>query len=68
MPGRRGSGRECRDFQGDWIEAIGTLFARLDGLGLSIAEQVREGRITVQQVDPAEMSPVSLLDRPPMRR
>ncbi len=38
-------------------EGAGTLFARARGLGMELEEQVAAGRITVQQVDPAELSP-----------
>src|SRR5205823_10716302 len=38
-------------------EGLGTLFARASGLGIPLGDHVAEGRITVQQIDPAEMSP-----------
>jgi circadian clock protein KaiC len=38
-------------------EGLGTLFARAASLGVSLREQVSDGRISVQQIDPAEMSP-----------
>ena len=38
-------------------EGLGTLFARATGLGVNLQEYVDQGLITVQQIDPAEMSP-----------
>jgi circadian clock protein KaiC len=38
-------------------EGLGTLFARTSGLGVPLREHVEEGRVIVQQIDPAEMSP-----------
>ena len=38
-------------------ESIGTLVARTAALGVDLQSQIDAGRITVQQVDPAEMSP-----------
>jgi len=38
-------------------EGLGTLFARAAGLGVNLQEYVDQGLITVQQIDPAEMSP-----------
>ncbi len=38
-------------------ESLGTLFARSDSLGLPVREFEKSGRIHVQQIDPAEMSP-----------
>ena len=38
-------------------EGLGTLFARASGLGVPLQEYVDNGLITVQQIDPAEMSP-----------
>jgi circadian clock protein KaiC len=38
-------------------EGLGTLFARAAGLGVQLQEYVDQGLISVQQVDPAEMSP-----------
>jgi circadian clock protein KaiC len=38
-------------------EGLGTLFARAAGLGVDLQEYVDQGLITVQQIDPAEMSP-----------
>jgi circadian clock protein KaiC len=50
-----GRGEDSAIFTFD--ESAGTLFARMKGLGLDITDRVAEGRISVQQVDPAEMSP-----------
>jgi circadian clock protein KaiC len=38
-------------------EGLGTLFARASGLGVPLQDYVDNGLITVQQIDPAEMSP-----------
>ena len=38
-------------------EGLGTLFARAAGLGVNLQGYVDQGLITVQQIDPAEMSP-----------
>ncbi len=38
-------------------ESTGTLLARAEGLGIDLAGQVEADRVTVQQVDPAELSP-----------
>jgi circadian clock protein KaiC len=38
-------------------ESRNTLFSRAAGLGVNLVEHVEAGRITVQQVDPAELSP-----------
>ena len=38
-------------------EGLGTLFARASGLGVALQDYVDNGLITVQQIDPAEMSP-----------
>jgi circadian clock protein KaiC len=38
-------------------ESKNTLFSRAAGLGVNLVEHVEAGRITVQQVDPAELSP-----------
>src|ERR1043166_6056072 len=38
-------------------EGMGTLFARASGLGVPLQDYVDRGLITVQQIDPAEMSP-----------
>jgi circadian clock protein KaiC len=38
-------------------EGLGTIFARAAGLGIPFQEHVDAGRIRVQQIDPAEMSP-----------
>lgn len=41
-------------------ETRGTLLTRADELGLKFSEQVESGRIKVQQIDPAEISPGEL--------
>jgi circadian clock protein KaiC len=38
-------------------EGLGTVFARARGLGMNLQSHVDSGRICVQQIDPAEMSP-----------
>jgi circadian clock protein KaiC len=38
-------------------EGLGTLFARACGLGVPLQDYVDNGLITIQQIDPAEMSP-----------
>ena len=38
-------------------EGLGTVFARARGLGMPLQIHVDSGRICVQQIDPAEMSP-----------
>jgi circadian clock protein KaiC len=38
-------------------EGLGTVFARAAGLGMPLQDHVDSGQITVQQIDPAEMSP-----------
>jgi circadian clock protein KaiC len=38
-------------------EGLGTVFARAAGLGMPLTEHVDAGRVRVQQIDPAEMSP-----------
>jgi circadian clock protein KaiC len=38
-------------------EGLGTLFARATSLGVPLQKHVDEGHVTVQQIDPAEMSP-----------
>jgi circadian clock protein KaiC len=38
-------------------ESRNTLLSRATGLGIHLAEHVEAGRITVQQIDPAELSP-----------
>ncbi len=38
-------------------EGLGTIFARSDGLGISLRPHVEAGRIEIRQIDPAEMSP-----------
>lgn len=41
-------------------ESLSTLLSRTRGLGIDLARHVDEGRVTVQQVDPAELSPGEL--------
>ena len=36
---------------------MGTIFARAEGLGIPLRSHVDAGRLTIQQIDPAEMSP-----------
>jgi circadian clock protein KaiC len=38
-------------------ESRNTLFARLKGLGIDLEAYIKSGRITVRQIDPAELSP-----------
>jgi circadian clock protein KaiC len=38
-------------------EGLGTLFARADALGVPLQNYVDQGLISIQQIDPAEMSP-----------
>src|SRR5687768_17149678 len=38
-------------------ESANTLFSRLDGLGIELRKHVDAGLVSVQQVDPAELSP-----------
>ena len=38
-------------------EGLGTVFARAAGLGLPLQAHVASGRVRIQQIDPAEMSP-----------
>jgi circadian clock protein KaiC len=38
-------------------ESVNTLLTRSDGLGIDLRRHVESGRVTVQQVDPAELSP-----------
>jgi circadian clock protein KaiC len=38
-------------------EGLGTVFARAAGLGMPLQAEVDSGRVRVQQIDPAEMSP-----------
>jgi circadian clock protein KaiC len=42
-------------------ESVNTLTKRLDGLNVPFAEHLMAGRITVQPVDPAELSPGELI-------
>ena len=38
-------------------EGMHTMFSRTEGLGIDVRSHLREGRVSVQQVDPAELSP-----------
>jgi circadian clock protein KaiC len=38
-------------------EGLGTLYARAKGIGVQLQDYVDKGLITIQQIDPAEMSP-----------
>jgi circadian clock protein KaiC len=38
-------------------EGLGTLYSRAEGLGMPLRRFVEAGKVTVQQVDPAELSP-----------
>jgi circadian clock protein KaiC len=38
-------------------EGLGTLFARAAGLGVHLQDYVEQGLVSIQQIDPAEMSP-----------
>ncbi len=44
-------------------ETVGIVFDRAEKLGLALPEYVRRGLITVQQIDPAEISPGEFTDR-----
>ncbi|HEY7889748.1 MAG TPA: ATPase domain-containing protein [Steroidobacteraceae bacterium] len=44
-------------------ETVGIILHRADQLGLELARFVREGLITLQQIDPAEISPGEFADR-----
>lgn len=43
-------------------EGVGTLFARAKSMALPLEQYAREGRVQVQQVDPAELSPGEFVD------
>jgi circadian clock protein KaiC len=38
-------------------ESINTLLSRATGLGINLSEHIEAGRVTLQQIDPAELSP-----------
>jgi circadian clock protein KaiC len=38
-------------------EGLGTIFARAESLGIGLRDHVTAGRLVIQQIDPAEMSP-----------
>jgi circadian clock protein KaiC len=44
-------------------ESVGTLLSRSAGLGMDLRGHIAEGRITIKQVDPAELSPGELAHR-----
>ncbi len=44
-------------------ESPATLLSRCDGLGIGLAAQLETGRISLQQVDPAELSPGEFTNR-----
>lgn len=44
-------------------ESFNTLLNRCDGIGMDLYTPYQAGRLTVHQIDPAELSPVSLLTR-----
>ncbi len=44
-------------------EGLGTLYARATGLGVDLKGYVERGLVTVQQIDPAEMSPGEFTQR-----
>jgi circadian clock protein KaiC len=44
-------------------EVLDTLLNRAEGLGMSLEKHLKSGRISVQQVDPAEMSPGEFIAR-----
>ncbi|KEQ52139.1 ATPase domain-containing protein [Sphingobium chlorophenolicum] len=48
-------GEPCTIFEFD--ERIGTLLTRAKAFGLDVAHQIDQGRLVIQQIDPAEISP-----------
>jgi circadian clock protein KaiC len=50
---RRGEHVACFVFD----EAVDTMFARADGLGMPLRRYVEQGDISIQPIDPAELSP-----------
>jgi circadian clock protein KaiC len=44
-------------------EGLGTIYARCDSLKIPLREHVEAGRISIQQIDPAEMSPGEFVSR-----
>jgi circadian clock protein KaiC len=44
-------------------ESLQTMFRRCETLGMDLSEQVSRGRLTVEQVDPAELSPGEFVTR-----
>ncbi|HKE41123.1 MAG TPA: ATPase domain-containing protein [Casimicrobiaceae bacterium] len=53
------SAAECGDNAAMFIfdESINTLLTRTAGLGMNLGAQVKSGRVNIQQIDPAELSP-----------
>jgi circadian clock protein KaiC len=51
------AGRGERSAVFTFDESLGTLLARAEGLGMGLTAHLEAGRVTAQQVDPAEMSP-----------
>ena len=43
-------------------ESGNTMFSRLDGLGIHLRKHVEAGRVSVRQIDPAELSPGEFVD------
>jgi circadian clock protein KaiC len=44
-------------------EGLGTVYARCDSLKIPLRQQVEAGRNSIQQIDPAEMSPREFISR-----
>src|SRR5689334_13959897 len=44
-------------------EGLGTLFARAAGLGVNLHDYVNQGLVSIQQIDPAELSPGEFAQR-----
>jgi circadian clock protein KaiC len=44
-------------------EGMGTLLARSAGIGMDLTESIQNGLLSIQQVDPAELSPGQFVDR-----
>jgi circadian clock protein KaiC len=44
-------------------ETLQTMFKRCGGLGINLPEQMEKGRLTIEQVDPAELSPGEFVTR-----
>ncbi|GMV28978.1 MAG: hypothetical protein AMXMBFR59_11030 [Rhodanobacteraceae bacterium] len=56
-----GRGEACAIFEFD--ERVGTLLARAKSMGMDLDGHARAGRLILQQVDPAQMSPGELVSR-----